>query len=121
MVKSALALIMVDRPPNKTEAHMAKLSQLMVAETKDFPIEAIREGTMDVLRDSSILGFPNLAQFRDKVKARAEVIRAAAYRARRIAEYQLPKPPPSAEEKARVREMMADLKGILGGKRPATA
>jgi hypothetical protein len=114
-VLQALGVIMLDRPPNKREDHMKKLTQLMVSELKDFPIEAIREGAMDVLRDSSIYGFPTLAQLRDKVNVRAATIRAALWRARKIAEYVPPAPPPSPEERQRVKEMMADFMSQLRG------
>lgn len=61
---------------------------------------------------------PRASEIYALAKPRTEKLRKAAYRAKRVIEYQpkAPRPPPSAEEKAKVQAMLAEFRS--GGKNP---
>lgn len=109
-VKEALQpLVIAFKPPKPTEAECAAFMTLFVDPLRMYPLASIREAVREYITTVVYDKWPTVGDLTARTRRIAEKVMRAHYRAKMAMSTPAPPPPPSAEEKAKVAEMMASL------------
>lgn len=96
--------------PNRSEPEWAAFWETYTEALEDLPLEALRDGLREAVRDAKAEFLPKPGPIRALCLVRAGEIWSAAYRARRVAA--LPAPARKQLSGAEFRELNAIIKGV---------
>lgn len=120
VAKLSLTLDPASRRPGGDDADLYRLEEYVEA-FADFPAEAVMRGATDYRDTPGTRYFPTIGELMAHVKPHADRIRAAAYRAARIAEAEAKarRPPEDPEARAECVRLNAEFLAGLGKKNAA--
>lgn len=108
--------VMFGPPPGRTAAHWSAVADAYLEALEEFPVEALLGAQIDYSHDPDSKFFPMPGQIRGLAQKRTDKMRAAVYRAKKIAEgeHKAKSAPDDAATKAKVATEMRDLAAKLG-------